>query len=123
MKPKFRNSARGLLGATVITSLAALSAHAQIAPNSPTINWNAVLYSTNNPTTPDPFTDQQTGSKESDIVGTSSVASFYTRFFDAGTPALTDGQIAFRLRLAEEQNPPGFSGAAFVGIDANADGK
>jgi hypothetical protein len=107
----------------VIMAWVALSAHAQIVPNSPTTNWTAVIYPASNPTTPDPFSDQQTGSKEGDIVGSSSVPSFYTTFYGAGTPSLTDGQIAFRLRVAEEQNPPGFSGAAFVGIDGNADGK
>jgi len=102
---------------------AALAAQAQIDPFSSTTNWNAILYPAGSPTTPDPFSDQQTGSKESDIVGTANTPSFYTKFYNAGTPTLTDGQLAFRLRLAEEKSPPGFSGGAFVGIDANGDGK
>jgi hypothetical protein len=103
--------------------LMALSAQAQISPTSPTTNWTPVLYPPSNPTTPDPFSDQQTGSKEGDIVGTTNVASLYTRFYNGGTPSLTDGQLAFRLRLAEEQNPPGYSGAAFIGVDGNNDGR
>lgn len=101
----------------------AAAAHAQINPSSSTTNWNAVLYPPSSPTVPDPFSDQQTGNKEGDIVGTASVASFYTKFFNGGTPSLTDGQLAFRLRMAEEQTPTGFSTAAFVGIDGNADGR
>lgn len=103
--------------------LMALSAHAQISPTSPTTNWTPVLYPPSSPTTPDPFSDQQTGSKEGDIVGTTNTASLYTRFYNGGTPSLTDGQLAFRLRLAEEQNPPGYSGAAFIGVDGNNDGR
>jgi hypothetical protein len=104
-------------------ALATISVSAQISPTSSTTNWNAILYPSGSPTTPDPFSDQQTGSKEGDIVGTSSTPSFYTRFYGGGTPSLTDGQIGFRLRLAEQQNPPGYSGAAFIGLDGNADGK
>jgi hypothetical protein len=100
---------------------AALHLPAQISPTSPTTLWTAVAYPNNN--YPDPFSDQQTGGKESDIVGTTNTPSFYKRFDDGGTPAnLTDGQLAFRLRLAQQDNPPGFTGAAFVGIDGNADG-
>ena len=96
---------------------------AQILPGSPTTLWTALLYGVSNPTIPDPSNDQQTGSLESDIVGNTTHASLFTAFYDGGTPSLTDGQIAFRLRLAEEKNPPGFSGSAFVGLDANGDGK
>jgi hypothetical protein len=103
--------------------LSALCAQAQIAPNSSTTNWTAVLYPAGSPVTPDPASDQQTGSKEGDIVGSSLIPSLYTRFYNGGTPSLTDGQIAFRLRIAEEQNPPGFSGAAFIGLDGNGDSK
>jgi hypothetical protein len=119
---KLRCSPQRAVLFTALTTLVALPASAQIAPNSPTTTWNALLYPPGSPVTPDPFSDQQTGSKESDIVGTASVASFFTRFYDGGTASLIDGQIAFRLRIAEQQNPPGFSGAAFVGIDGNGDG-
>jgi hypothetical protein len=112
-----------ILALTMGGALMALSAHAQISPTSPTTNWTPVLYPPSSPTTPDPFSDQQTGSKEGDIVGTTNTASLYTRFYNGGTPSLTDGQLAFRLRLAEEQNPPGYSGAAFIGVDGNNDGR
>jgi hypothetical protein len=114
---------RTILALTTVSALMALSAHAQIVPTSSTTNWTAILYPAGNPTTPDPFSDQQTGSKEGDIVGTTTVPSLYTRFYNGGTPSLTDGQLAFRLRLAEEQNPPGYSGAAFIGVDGNNDGR
>jgi hypothetical protein len=100
----------------------AQKAVSQILPNSPTTQWTAILYGPGNPTIPDPSTDQQTGSKEADIVGNTNHPSLYANFYDGGTPSLTDGQLAFRLRLAEEKNPPGFSGAAFIGMDGNADG-
>ncbi|HMP82532.1 MAG TPA: PEP-CTERM sorting domain-containing protein [Verrucomicrobiota bacterium] len=96
--------------------------HAQILPNSPTTLWTPVLYGANNPTIPDPASDQQTGSKESDIVGNTNHPSLFTRFYNGGTPSLTDGQMAFRLRLAEEKNPVGYNGAAFIGMDGNGDG-
>ena len=96
---------------------------AQIIPTSPTTLWTTILYPTNAPTVPDPAGDQQTGSKEGDIVGNGLTPSLYTQFYNGGTPSLTDGQIAFRFRLAEEKNPPGYSGFAFVGLDANNDGR
>lgn len=99
----------------------ALRSPALIVPSSPTTEWTAIPYPAGSPTIPDPAGDQQTGSKEADIIGNAAHPSFYSKFFDGGTPSLTDGQVAFRLRLAEETNPPGFSGAAFVGIDGNGD--
>jgi hypothetical protein len=111
--------------AVLITSLffSLTAAHAQINPSSSTANWTPILYPPSNPTVPDPGSDQQTGSKEADIVGTANVASFYTSFYNGGTPSLIDGLLGFRVRLAEEQSPAGFSTAAFVGIDGNADGR
>lgn len=88
--------------------------------NSPTTGWTAIRYSNNNP---DPSNDQQTGSSEGDIVGNIFHASVYTAFGDAGTPSLTDGTLAFRIRIGADINPNGFKTAAFVGIDANLDGK
>ena len=35
---------------------------------------------------------------------------------------MTDGVLAFRIRLGADDNPAGFKGALFVGIDANGDG-
>ena len=86
----------------------------------PTTGWTAILYSNNNP---DPSNDQQTGAKEADIVGNALHPSAYTMFGDGNTPSLTDGTLAFRIRLGEDSNPTGFKTALFVGIDANTDGK
>jgi hypothetical protein len=88
--------------------------------NSPTTSWTAIRYSNNNP---DPSNDQQTGSSEGDIVGNIFHASVYTTFGDGGTPSLTDGTLAFRIRLGADVSPAGFKTALFVGIDANNDGK
>jgi hypothetical protein len=86
----------------------------------PTTSWTAILYSSSNP---DPSNDQQTGASEGDIVGNAQHPSAYTTFGDAGTPSLTDGTIAFQIRLGADTNPVGFKTALFVGIDANNDGK
>lgn len=72
----------------------------------------------------DPFRDQQTGDLEGDIVGTAANPSLYKAFDDGGTPDNhTDGSIGLRVRIAGESNPPGFTGAFYVGLDANGDGK
>ena len=86
----------------------------------PTTAWTPIMYSNNNP---DPSNDQQTGSTEGDIVGNAAHPSVYTMFGDAGTPSLTDGTLAFRIRLGEDSAPGGFKTALFIYIDANADGK
>jgi len=86
---------------------------------SPTTTWTTITYGNNYP---DPSNDQQTGSTESDIVGNIDHPSAYVAFGDAGTPSLTDGTLGFRIRLGADQNPVGFKGALFVGIDANGDG-
>ena len=87
--------------------------------SSPTDGWTPIRYSNNNP---DPSNDQQTGSSEGDIVGNALHPSAYTIFGDAGTPSITDGTLAFRVRLGADVNPAGFKTALFVGIDANHDG-
>lgn len=93
----------------------------QINPASATTNWTAILYGAGN--LPDPGTDQQTGSSEGDIVGNLANPSFFVSFYDGGTPSIfTDGELAFRLRLGADKNPAGYKGAAFVGMDLNADG-
>jgi len=86
---------------------------------SPTTSWMPVQYTNNNP---DPSSDQQTGTAEGDLVGNVAHPSFYTQFGDAGTPSLTDGNLAFRARVGGDLNPVGFKTALFVGIDANNDG-
>ena len=88
------------------------SAFAQIDPNSPATNWVSILYGNNN--YPDPSADQQTGSTESDIVGNASAPSLYMQF--------NSGYLGFRFRVGADASPPGFKGAAFVGLDANRDG-
>lgn len=87
---------------------------------SPTTDWTPITYANNN--YPDPSNDQQTGSGEADIVGNQSHSSVYVAFGDAGTPSLTDGVLGLRIRLGADDNPVGFKGALFVGIDANGDG-
>ena len=81
---------------------------------SPTTGWTAIRYGGVNGF--DPTVDQQTGSAEGDIVGNGTHASVYTFFGDANTPSLTDGALAFRLRLGADTNPTGFKTAAFIGI-------
>jgi len=88
--------------------------------DAPTTSWHPVPYPNGN--VPDPFSDQQTGSYESDIVGTSNHPALYTHFDNAKTPSPTDGSLAFRFRMAGEKQPAGYSGAVFVGLDANMDG-
>ena len=86
----------------------------------PTTSWTPILYSSSNP---DPSNDQQTGSSEGDIVGNAQHPSAYTMFGDGNTPSLTDGTLAFQIRLGADTSPSGFKTALFVGIDANNDGK
>lgn len=96
-------------------------ANAQIDPSGSLTNWTPVLYGPS--VFPDPFTDQQTGSDEADIVGSLTRASFFTRFWNGGTTnILNDGTVGFRLRLAGEKSPAGFSTAAIVGMDVTSDG-
>jgi hypothetical protein len=106
--------------------LAALSAFAAwpaagsvVDITSPTTGWTPIQYSNNNP---DPSSDQQTGSAEGDIVGNASHPSVYTTFGDGNTPSLTDGTLAFRVRVGADSSPAGFKTALFVGVDANHDG-
>lgn len=73
--------------------------------------------------------DQQTGSTESDLVGTSNNSMLYMAFdptnpVDPTNPnASTDGTLAFRVRVGADADAAGFKGSFFVGIDANLDGK
>ncbi len=85
----------------------------QINPNSPTSQWVPILYGNNN--YPDPSGDQQTGSAESDIVGNAAEPSLFMQFLN--------GYIGFRIRVGADVSPAGFKGAAFIGLDANLDGK
>jgi len=93
---------------------------AEIVMDSPPTDWASIAYPDNN--IPDPFDDQQTGSYESDIVGDSNHAALYTAFDGAGSSSLIDGWLTFRFRMAGEKNPDGYTGAAFVGLDADLNG-
>ena len=86
---------------------------------STTTGWTPIQYAASNP---DPSNDQQTGSSEGDIVGNALHPSVYTTFGDGNTPSLTDGTLAFRVRVGADSSPAGFKAALFVGIDANNDG-
>jgi hypothetical protein len=91
-----------------------------IDPGGPTTGWTVVPYAA----APD-GPDDQGGSganAEADIVGDAAHPAFYTAFDDAGTAALTDGMLGFRVRLGAETNPAGFSFVATVGIDGDDDG-
>lgn len=86
---------------------------------SSTVGWTPIQYASSNP---DPSNDQQTGSSEGDIVGNAAHPSVYTTFGDNNTLLLTDGTLAFRVRVGADTSPAGFKAALFVGIDANQDG-
>lgn len=66
--------------------------------------------------------DQGTGIPASDIVGNGVNPGFYTSFDDAGTPSLTDGFVAFRVRLNTAGNGGAFTGNVWFGIDADMSG-
>lgn len=113
-----RLSAAGL-SAGVVLALGAGAAAAAVVDSGSLSGWTAVLYSS---TLPDPKQDQQTGQQEADLVGDATHGALLTRFDDGGTSLLTDGVIYYRLRLGGQENPPGYSRAAFVGIDVDRDG-
>jgi hypothetical protein len=112
-----RTSAASL--AIALGLLPGLACAVPIDPDGPTTGWLPILYPS---VQPDWADDEHTGDPESDIVGDLSHPAFYTAFDDAGTAALTDGMLGFRVRIGAERTPPGFSRAAAVGIDANLDG-
>jgi hypothetical protein len=85
--------------------------------NSSTSQWTAIRYGGNNGF--DPTIDQQTGSAEGDIVGNAQHGSVYTSFGDGNPLSLTDGDLAFRMRLGADTSPAGFKTAMFVGIITN----
>ena len=83
-------------------ALLPLSGLAALIIDSDTSFWSAITYGMN---VPDPFIDQQTGLKSGDLVGDANHAAFYTQFDDGGTATdLTDGTLAFRIRLNEAKN-------------------
>jgi hypothetical protein len=87
---------------------------------SPTNLWRAIVYPG---TTSDFATDEQAKSIDRDLVGDADHAAFYTIFDDNGTGAdPVDGEIAFRLRMAGDQPPPGFGGQMWIGADVDNNG-
>ena len=98
----------------LFASVAAVAEASLIDIASPSSGWTGIRYGGVNGF--DPTVDQQTGSAEGDIVGNSTHASVYTYFADRNTLSLTDGDLAFRLRIGADTSPAGFKTAAFVGI-------
>jgi hypothetical protein len=98
-----------------------LSTIAQITPTAPSTQWTPILSSGG--TIPDPIGDLQTGSGEADIIGNLAQPAFYMKYNDGGVSGPTNGWVGFRLRLSADVSPAGFKGAAFVGVDANLDGR
>ena len=84
-----------------------------------TTSWNPVLYSTS-----ESSSDQQSGQSSLDIVGNADNPSFYIQFDNGGTSSLTDGTLAFRVRLNSVKNEkkPAYDRVLQIGIDANRDG-
>jgi len=80
--------------------------------------WVGVTYSS---LIPDYASDQQTGQSEADLVGDDDHPNFYTAFDDNGSASTTDGELGFRIRVAEEESPAGFTHVALVGIEATGD--
>ncbi len=97
-------------------ALLPLSGLAALVIDSDTSFWSPITYGIN---IPDPIVDQQTGLKSGDLVGDANHHAFYTQFDDAGTSDLTDGTLAFRVRLNEVKNysKMAFNYKVFVGLD------
>lgn len=94
--------------------------YASIPIASPTNLWKEIVYPG---TTSDFVTDEQAKSIDRDLVGDADHAAFFTRFDDNSTEAdRTDGEIAFRMRMAGDQPPPGFGGQMWIGADIDANG-
>jgi len=110
---------RRAIGLAALLCWASSATAAPIVIDGPTTAWTPISYPL---LVPDFNDDEQTGSNEADVVGNDSRPALYVQFDDGGTPDPTDGNIAFRLRLGAQQNPPGFSRFAAVGMDADGDG-
>jgi hypothetical protein len=110
----------GFVAAAAIFSPASESL-AAADPQSSTAQWMPVLYDYKD--LADASGDQQNGGAELDIVGTTSQSALYLQCQDGGQADATAGSLGFRLRLGADQCPVGYNFAAFVGLDANLDGK
>ncbi len=99
----------------------AVAANAAISLSGPSIGSGWIMLGANY----DFLDDQQTGDPSSDIVGTAASPGFFTAFDNANTSSLTDGTIAFRVRLDAQggnNNNPKFDRNLWVGIDADTNG-
>ncbi|MBC8206115.1 MAG: hypothetical protein H8E68_03070 [Kiritimatiellaeota bacterium] len=105
----------------ILAALSALPCFSAIIIGSPTTSWIPITYGAN---VPDPVEDQQTGLVSGDLVGDTNHPAFYSQFDDAGTPSLTDGTLAFRVRLNSIKNESkrDFDYNLFIGIDADQNG-
>jgi hypothetical protein len=104
----------GIIGFSLISAETRAS---MVNVNSSTSEWTAIRYGGNAGF--DVAVDQQTGSAEGDIVGNAQHGSVYTYFGDGNPLSLTDGDLAFRMRLGADAAPAGFKTAMFVGIITN----
>jgi hypothetical protein len=119
-----------LLRGTILIGVLGYGAFTQTASaldlTLPTSSWTPITYANNND---DPFDDQQTGDPESDIVGGFMVNGVRTgppaayTMFDPGGASLTDGTLAFRVRVGAQKQPALWARVMMIGIDANTDGK
>ncbi len=97
------------------------AAHAAISLSGPSVGAGWIMLGANY----DFLDDQQTGDPASDIVGTAASPGFFTAFDNAGTPSLTDGSLAFRVRLDDHggnNNDIKFDRNLWIGIDADLNG-
>jgi len=81
-----------------------------IALNSPTTDWNPIVYP--GATRSDYLKDQQTGDGESDLVGSAPGQPMQTAFYFR----LEGDEIAFRVRVNTDSNSVGYAGAIWVGL-------
>jgi len=110
-----------LLALAFAVSVSGVAGAAMIDVTGDNTGWTDISYPAL--ATPDAPNDQQTGIAEGDIVGNNTGdPAILTIFDDAGTPALDDGYIGFRVRLGEDKPPAGFTAFLGVGLDANLDG-
>jgi hypothetical protein len=101
----------GTTATAIWAVMAGSAAFGAIPLNSPTTDWTAVPYVGAART--DYLDDEQTGINESDLVGSApGAAALQTAFyFDF------DGvSIGFRVRVDGDSNPPGYTGAIWVGL-------
>jgi hypothetical protein len=95
---------------------------ATIDPDSATTNWTEIEFDA--PTPPDPVQDQDTNIKQTDVVGDSDDAAFYTIFDNNNDSAsLTDGNIGFRVRVTGDDGSTSYDKFMLVGLDFGGTGE